>query len=56
MGLFLIYKIIFFKDMWFIFMNELDFFVMCVGIFKMVKFLRMNRYFEISEINDIKMV
>lgn len=30
-------------------MNELDFFVMCVGIFKMVKFLRMNRYFEICE-------
>lgn len=30
-------------------MNELDFFVMCVGIFKMVKFLRMNRYFEIFE-------
>lgn len=37
-------------------MNELDFFVTCVGIFKMAKPSRMNRHFEISETNDIKMV
>lgn len=30
-------------------MNELDFFVTCVGIFKMAKPSRMNRHFEICE-------
>lgn len=49
MGLFSIYKIIFSKDTWFIFMNDLDFFVTCVGIFKMAKPSRMNRHFEICE-------
>lgn len=30
-------------------MNDLDFFVTCVGIFKMAKPSRMNRHFEICE-------